>query len=269
MSYNDRDYQKIASSIVQDFVVGAIPLADSVVKAAGEMHLNPHETRRLIEATNVNAHLTLFEKQADHKYVEFDIVDPTAVLDTLFAAPTPAAVDPGVKTAHLMFEELPDERWNEVRERIEKTAAAAVPVMEEVPERNKYAGLNGHYAIQTVNRVKEELENELLIRHIDYNDKIAAMHQSMKYLDACTYDQLEKDAFALHDENDVTHPLLRLREMMGIHLEEKTAHDTSAIVLPRREHGILKEAVEAFKAVREVAHGLELYREQAGALFVE
>ena len=269
MSYNDRDYQTLAKAIVTDFVQGGCPLEDSVVKTANDMSFNPHETRRLIEATNVNAHLTLFEKQADHKYVEFDIVEPQVVIDRLFASPADtdgnAALEKSASDLHL---QLPDERWDRVRERVEKTAATLVPEVEEEPERKKYAGVQAHHAIQKVNKVKDELETQLYSRYLDYQEKVARLRTQFRLLDAMDFRQFEKDAHALYPAEDVAHPLMTLRDMMGIETEKNASYDTDAYVIERREHQFLKEAVEAYRQVREIADGLEWYQKRADRMLL-
>lgn len=268
MSYNDRDYQTLAKAIVTDFVQGGCPLADSVVKTANDMSFNPHETRRLIEATNVNAHLTLFEKQAEHKYVEFDIVEPQDVLDRLFASPADTDGNAALeKHAADLSLELPDERWDRVRERIEKTAATAVPDVEETPAQEKYAGVRAHHAIQKINKVKDELETQLYGRYHEYQEKVARLRTQFRLLDALDFRQFEKDAYALFPAEDVDHPLMTLRDMMGIDAEKTASTDASGYVIERREHQFLKEAVEAYRGVREVADGIKWYQARADRMF--
>lgn len=262
MSYNDRQYQSMAKAIICDFVDNKCALDKGVVKVAQELNLNANETRRLVEATNVHAHLELFEKMAEHKYVEFDVVDPDHVIDCLFASPSTVDQNsPLTKHAAALFTELPDERWNKVRDRVQKVASEAVPVVEE-PVREKVATRHVLSAVDKVQKAGDELQTRLRIAYSEYNDKVAALREQFRYTDAIEFDEFARDAYGLLGKQ-AEHTLEKLREMMRLP-EEKTAsakENPTRFVIERREHAMLKEAVDAYEAALDIARGLEWHNQ--------
>lgn len=97
---NDQQYKDMARAVVNE-AGGCGTLLDGLCKLASDMCLNPHETRRLIEYTNVTAHTQYFEKMAakDHRYVEFEVVDPKIVMERVFGQSEVAGTDSTLKTA--------------------------------------------------------------------------------------------------------------------------------------------------------------------------
>jgi hypothetical protein len=272
MSYNDQDYQKLAKAIVDDLVERAIPLEDSVVKLATDQGLNAYETRRLLEATNLNAHLVLFEKMADHKYVDFDVVDPESVCEKLFASPDPrdheGSDDMFGKTASLNLE-LPDERWEKLSFHLaEKLAAEAFPAPA-VPEPvDPYAGDKLHHAVQLTTKVAEELKMRALGAHMHYTDKVAALAETFSYLSAMPFEEFEKDAHAIADADRVVHILAKMREVNPRLPETAQVKTASArrFVVERKEHALFREVVAAYNEALDLALGYQWYEAQAEPL---
>jgi hypothetical protein len=267
MSYNDRQYQSMAKAIISDFSEKRCALDAGVVKVAQDLSLNANETRRLVEATNVHAHLELFEKMAEHRYVEFDVVDPTGVLDCLFASP--ATVDknsPLEKTAAVLFTELPDERWDQVRERVQKVASEAVPHVEE-PQQEKVAARHVMAAADKVAKTTDELETRLHEAYLNYNDKVAALREQFRYTDAIEFDEFARDAYGLLGKH-AEHTIEKLRELMRLP-QEKTAEaweNPTEFVIERREHALFKEAVAAYQTACDVGRGLEWHNQYTRGL---
>lgn len=262
--FQDTDYQKMAQAIVDDFVGAEIPLEDSIVKVASDMELNAHEARRLLEATNVNAHLSLMQKMGDdHRYVEFQTLDPTKLAGLLFNGEekTASYYEEPAAPAFSGFEdlslELPDERYEAVRHRVEKTAAAAVPEMEE-HVRGDYEGARGWGAAVTLQKTAAELEMQLRIAHLDYEDKVASLLSYMKRVDAIGWDQLEKDAMALHEES--AFPVIRKLQSTFVPGTwqaplEKHAH----FVVTGREHALFAECVTGHQECTKLAKALNWF----------
>jgi hypothetical protein len=271
MSYSDQDYQKLAKAIVDDFVQQAVPLEDSVVKLAQDRALNAYETRRLLEATNLNAHLVLFEKMSEHKYVDFDVVDPESVCEKLFASPDPAdhaSGDDGSifgKTASLHLE-LPDERWEKLSHGVaEKLAAEAFPTPE-APAVDPYAGVKYHHAVQLTAKVAEELQMKARAAHMFYTDKVAELANTFTYLSAMPFEEFEKDAHALATVAPAI--LAKVREFnpnLPAFEPSKLASDAHFVV-ERKEHALFREVVAAYNTALELAHGCQWFEEQAEPL---
>ena len=261
--FQDTDYQKMAAAIVDDFVDSTIPLEDSLVKVARDMDLNAHEARRLLEATNVNAHLSLMQKMGDdHRYVEFATLDPMKVAGLLF--------DGGEKTASCEtallaetpdFEDLalalPDERYEDIRHRVEKVAAASVPVIE-YPGSGPYEGVRGFNAARTLEKTGEELEMCLRQAHLVYEEKTASLLSYMKRVDAISWEELEIDAMALHEGSAL--PIIhKLRGTFTPGAWNTSLEKQGHFVITGREHQLFKECVETHAECAKYAKALDWF----------
>jgi hypothetical protein len=266
MSYSDRDYQKLAEAVVADFVSSSIPLEKSVIKMAQESGLNVNETRRLVEATNVTAHLTLFSKMAEHKYVEFDIVDPEHVCDTLFADPSRALNTEGEEklASYDLRLELPDERWEFVKERARELSDTALEkVAMADPVQDKYAGVRAHYAIDHAQRVEDELHTQLQIAYIGYQEKVAAVKHAMSFIDAAPADEVQSDMLALRGVD----ALPVLQDVFGDSVTTKTASVKHVIL--RKEHELVNAAIDARKVAKTAAAAVQWFHDNAQKVRVQ
>lgn len=264
------DYQKLAQAIVDDFVNDDVPLQESFLKAARDMSLNAHESRRLLEATNVNAHLSLMQKMGGdgHRYVEFETLDPEKLAAELFDnAPeektasyhTPEGA-PSIFGEDLGLE-LEDERFAAMKDAVEKVAAQAVPDLDEhIP--GKYDGHRAWAAAATLHKTAEELEMQLRQHYIVYEEKVASLRDYMRRVDAMPWDELEKDAMALSD--GAAAPVLRkLRDVRGEQTAEplqKQAH----FVITNEAHAKLSDCLEAHAECVKLAKALEWLQRKVG-----
>jgi hypothetical protein len=256
----------MAQAIVDDFVDSTVPLEDSLVKVARDMELNAHEARRLLEATNVNAHLSLMQKMGeDHRYVEFATLDPTKVAALLFDGgektaeyyEPEASSDPGFEYLAL---ELPDERYEDIRHRVEKVAAEAVPVIE-YPGSGKYEGERGWAAAATLHKTGEELEMQLRVSHLDYEDKVASLLTFMKRVDTIGWDELEKDAMSLFEES--AFPVIRkLRSTFTPGAWQTPLEKQAHFVVCGEEHSLFEECVLAHKECVKLAKALTWFEQR-------
>jgi hypothetical protein len=268
MSYNDSDYQRLADAAVTDFIRGGVPLVDSAIKIAKEHSLNVHEARRLVEATNVATHLTLFDKMAEHKYVEFNVVDPDTVCDTLFADPDRSrSADCGIdKVASDLSLDVPDERWAHLR--VKAAAAAAAEFQKvasiEVPL-DPYRGVRAHQAINKLAATRDALRTNLSAAYIKYEEKVAAVQHAFTFIDAPNRAEFEKDAFALHDRDEAAHVLLAV---FGDFSQEKTS-SAPRYVDAKKEHALFKAAIDARAEARKHASVVTWFEENAKNGLVE
>lgn len=112
----DPEYEALAASLVSATAAGGAPLLEGVIKCATERDMNPHETMRLIETTNVAAHMERFKCASGSAYVEFDVVDPGIVEQRMFGKvpvpvedPAPSATGgDGVKMASASYDAASD-----------------------------------------------------------------------------------------------------------------------------------------------------------------
>ena len=268
MSFSNRDYNRLSKAIVTDFMNDSIPLRDSLIKVADEHSLNVHETRRLLEATNTHAHLSLFKEASDQKYVEFDVVDPKDVCGELFGRVDTDEVSPHdhekvaayVETDHYL--DLPDEHERESFAAVTKVASASVPV-EEAPAPNRYAGERGFHAYAKVNKIASEMENTILELDIEYRDELDKIAHSFQSVYADDFPEFEKDANALY-QDDATHII---RSVCSVLRREPSQIKTAThYVIDKPVHEKLARAVSLYKDLTDHIHGLQWYEEQAGPL---
>ncbi len=162
------DYIRMARAAVSDYEERGVALNCSVKQAAEEMQLNTEQTRRLVEFTNTVAHLHLFDKKAEDKYIEFALADPDVVL-------APESVEVSVmKVAHVSD---PADYYLPLTQPVapvmEKAASVSVRDTEPMPlhRRQKLA--------MRMTRVSEELEMEVRIAHHDYLEKLADFSKTL------------------------------------------------------------------------------------------
>lgn len=266
--YKDQDYQKLAQAIVDDFIKEDVPLQESYSKVARDLELNAHEARRLLEATNVNAHLSLFEKMGnDHRYVEFTTLDPQNVGEMAFAKTASADRIRGYSAEPVVMDEMAyfntldvNEFYDTRKDELEKIAAQVVPTIEDT-ERGPYEGERGWRAVATLEKTGSELESLLRQKHLVYEESLEKLANYMRRVDAIPFDELEKDAMALHD--NAAPVLLKLREYSGRGAGplEKTANH---YVITKNEHRLFGEAVAAYEDCVAYAHGLQWFNQQVG-----
>lgn len=257
MSYSDHDYQKFAQEIVAEYVLESRPLQDGVVKRASESQMNAHETRRLLEATNLKAHLTLFEKMSDHRYVEFDVVDPKAVGDLLFASPEPT------KTASALniFPEanmgytVPDEYWEERRPAAEKVASESVPeiAVEAAPTWDVY---KVHGALLGTKKVAEEIDVAVTEAYWAYRDGVTKLASMFSRADSSDYGTFCQEAAKLHSGTKLAQVLEDVWENLPRQVREGSNFTKSAgaYVIERDEHRVLAACISDLEKAAQMQH---------------
>lgn len=135
----DPEYEAHAQAIVDAAFSGGPTLVEGVIKCAAAVDMNPNETARLIEATNVCAHLSQFKCAGDSRYIQFDVVDPAIVEQRLFGkvpVPSPESASQcggyaGEKTASAQYDSFNDWEAPLVFSQVEKIAADALDVPRE------------------------------------------------------------------------------------------------------------------------------------------
>lgn len=81
---DDKTYDSLAKQAVDAFINDNTPLGDSVYKIAEDMGMLPDQVKQLAWRSNTLAHLTLFEKKAEDKNIEFPVVNAEEVLKKLY-----------------------------------------------------------------------------------------------------------------------------------------------------------------------------------------
>lgn len=270
MSLSKKDYQKLAQAIVDDRFSCGTPLRESLVKVADDHQMNVHETRRLLEATNLKAHLTLFKEASDDKYIEFDVIEPEDVVQELFGRVEPSQGDrgPGEKVAAFKAVDqthaLPDEYAAEKYKDIEKVASASVPEVE-TPNKNPYSGDRGFKKVAKVNKVAEELHNAILEKKLAYEDAIDDIADEFRSVYSPDFREFEKDAYALH-KTAASNVVLKVCESLRIKPQETVKTASEHYVIDKPVHEKLARAVDIYGDLRDHINGYKHLRERAKAL---
>jgi hypothetical protein len=163
-----RQYVELARAAVSDFAERGVPLTESVKSAAADMSLNDEQTRRLAEFTNTMAHLHLFDKQADDKYIQFDLVDPEAL--TTPAAPVCEEKVAAETDPRDFFLGLTNERTPQIKEAHDQSEAteylaATSPVD---PSERPYANGRNYKTAMRMQKLARELELETMVAYERY-----------------------------------------------------------------------------------------------------
>lgn len=85
-SYSRHDFDSMSYSIADSFQSGT-SLNSAVLKMAADKSMNPEQVKRLTEAVNTTVFLKMFkDKPSEDKMVEFEVADPTVILDKLLGS---------------------------------------------------------------------------------------------------------------------------------------------------------------------------------------
>lgn len=270
MAYNDTQYTKLAKAIVDDFVEREIALKAGVIKTANELSLNAHETRRLIETTNVHAHLTLFNKMADSRYVEFEIADPQEICDAVFGGDSGAASTSTEKVAHEdsvadLYAPLPNERHLLKIAAYEKTASDTSVLGTPPPTHGKYDGNRAYATLSYVNKVAAELESELRQRNFVYKEAVERFAEPFRLLGGPDHSAFEKCAFSRYGRRSAN-ALQKLRLELRLPIADSFEKTAEVVLVKTAELEAFAEVLSAYDAVCVCADGMIRYKERAAQL---
>lgn len=254
---NDNDYARYAQAIVKDYTDKSTPdLQTGVVKLADDLSLNPNETRRLVEKTNLAAHLALFDKTSQDNYVQFDVVDPDVVMGELFGRVTPAACV-HEKTAAVLDVDYDDLLRDLNVDTTTKLAHIAAEPPELTPMEHHYVEKKAQIArsinARRLRNVRAELTTKLGQLEQDYEEKVAQIVQGTRSIYG-------------HDVRDVVEAALNLHGERALPLVAKLASvarlDTAQEVDPDRFihdepwHRDIKVALEIYEECNVCADAL-------------
>ena len=258
---NREDYEKLARQAVTEFVEGAVPLSDSLVKLSDSMGLNPDQIKSLVSVANTLAHLDLFDRKDDgDKVVEFEPADPKAVLNRVYNGEKLTDVQPESEAPDAcdMFGDFPDTIT-------EEGAAPEAPV--EVAE-EKNTPRQQQITIIKIRKVAEELKQRRTEAALNYEEGLNKLASDFASLYGPNLESFEKDAVNVHggDAIPILADLRKLLRMPEIKLAvfEKTARLVDTNTPEMATLGELKSLAESAKACDA---GLEyLHRKVGGVL---
>ena len=195
------DFEKMARAVVDNYLESSEPMEKNIIKVALDNGLNPDQIKNLVNMSNVMAHMTLFDKQASDKVVEFEPADPASVLKQIYKsgeveeAPAPAAGPVPDRIADLFgdISELVD-KVKEMAGRQSEEASPAVP--EEEPE-VAVSPRKKQMLIIKIRKVASDLNDKKLQCACEYKEELDKLATEFAKLYGPDHDEFEKDAMTV------------------------------------------------------------------------
>lgn len=200
------DFEKMARTIVDDYLEKEVPLAEGLAKTSEDLGLNPDQIQNLVQLANTLAHLTLFENKDDgDKVVEFSPADPDDVMKKIYKEnPVPESdgcgsyeeAMPPTDKATDFFGDFPD-LTGKLREALNPNAedgdVSSEPGDGASPHRRSMM-------IIKIRKVASELKDRELAAAIEYREELDKLAAEFAHLYGPNYTNFEKDALALRGE---------------------------------------------------------------------
>ena len=285
--FNHADYADLANSILAKTSADAT-LSDAFRKTAKDRGMNAHEAQRLLESTNVLAHLDQFEKRSSKadRYVEFTPLDPADELPALFGAEKkrPTAKTASMLSPHdeasvayravdaaapLMLLDLPNEHFEKTASLPEfegdlslgldpVPSALAIDQGEHDGSSWMDHGNRSWHAYQLVEKVAEGVADRAFAARYAFAEKLAALSRTLDRVDSLPFDHFERDCRQLFG-SDADVPLQILKEAQPDERAQQRVTKTaearglrwSPYVQERHEHRQMRDVVAALKDVRD------------------
>lgn len=253
---NDADYNKFAKAIVHDYRNDlACDLRSGVIKIANDLDLNPNETRRLVEKTNLTAHLSFFDKTSQDNYVEFDVVDPDDVMGELFGRVEHSGegsekVAHELHDYHSMFRTLNDDTSV-------KLASIGGEQEELTPHEREYVEKKAYRAkaaqARRVNNLRDVLTSKLGQAEQEYAEKVANIVHCTRGLYAHNARDVVEDALVLHGAR--AHQFV-VDVVKVAKLDTSLEVNTDRYISDKSWHGDISEALDLFDTKQKIATAL-------------
>lgn len=228
----DKEYQKLASAVADDFVKQQTPLNTSISKLASEMGMNDEQIARLCEATNNVTFNKLFQargqdKTAADRLIAFDVADTKKILGSLIKSAE--RTDTREKTASLWeMRELDDETMHQIR-----SPEAAAPLEKVAFELRPESAPSLEKDLRTLRKAADHTHHEKLAAEMAYNDQLQSLARHFsKLYDVMPFSQFEKSAAALFGKAAESHlnAVRRLRHMPEVTYDIATLTKTAGFV---------------------------------------
>lgn len=95
-TFSRHDIDTMGFKVAEEFRNGST-LHDSIVKIAKHNQMNPEQIKRLVESANTTAFLNEFKgKSGNQRMVEFDVADPSRVIDEALGSSGPTSGAPSI-----------------------------------------------------------------------------------------------------------------------------------------------------------------------------
>jgi hypothetical protein len=192
------DYDKIAREIVDHFVKESTPLTAGVTKKAEELELNPDQIKNLVHAANTIAHLALMDQKTDgDKYVEFDPVDPDAVMKNVYVKVVSNSSGSNTGAGTSMCGGMPSlaDFFGDLPGKVvpsEQTPAT--------PAEDEATKPRNSILIMKIQKVASELENGKNNAAVEYQDQLDKLASDFAKLYGPSLEDFEKDAYDIYGD---------------------------------------------------------------------
>lgn len=257
-------YENLSQEIVNAYLDKKASLTEGVYKKADELGLSPTQIKQLAWQTNTKAHLTLFDKKAEDKDIEFELADADDVLARVYVA----GVDTE-KSASAQLEPLVDfySDLSDGNELVEKTASG--PYVEERltdPEKRSKQ-------IMLIRKVASELKMGMLSSAFDYEARVKEVRDLRRKqanhpdFNPQEHIQLEMDALTYFGKEAAS-----VLKDTGFHEHQSTQQPKwGGQNVPDTDTDLFKKiaaAKESFDAAISASKGLNLLKQRVGHLLV-
>lgn len=258
-TFSRHDIDSMAFTASREFKEGT-PLHATIVKLARDNSMNPEQIKRLVEAANTTTFLDSFkEKVGNQRMVEFDVADPTKVIDEALGGPSTSTTSPSISITisvdgptdglhdSVDNENIPSSKMSGYQDKVASCEELAVI---------KLARDEANLPLDT--HKKAQLRDSLLTKIADCNYRAADLADdiALSYRGIYTRDKyagLELDAIATYG-NDALPALQLVRSRLGM---DKIATKLS----PQQDYFLSdRHIVEGSKDLTKVADIVELCR---------
>lgn len=200
------DFEKMARAVVDDYLKTSTPMEKTIVKVALDEGLNPDQIKNLVNMSNVMAHMTLFDKKAEDKIVEFEPADPASVLKQIYKTgeveeTVPDAAQPAPDRVADLFGDISElvDKVKAMSGQPEETPPAAPEEIAEEPE-GAVAPRKRQMLIIKIRKVAEDLTDKKLQCAYEYKEELDKLATEFAKLYGPNHDEFEKDAMAARGE---------------------------------------------------------------------
>ena len=283
---SERDFDKLAARIVDQFLEGDTKLADAAAKIAASSQLNPDQIERLVQSANTQTFLRMMDqrKEAGEEDLmhEFDPIDSRQVIRIVIdnagvhiSGPHDHGDDEGLEGIEGISEEnkLPDE-MAELRQETEggeggvelDEAAAEAAAAEEAAEaaaaaetaqatQGKKEEKEAALRRQRMRKLAGLLEDQYLQHAWAFEEQFEKLAARFKRAHAdLSYGVFEKDALAEIEDDAGTNILNLLRETRGLPAMELTAAREKTAALADRHVSNDSPELQMFEGLTKLAH---------------
>jgi hypothetical protein len=273
------DFDSVAKLAVDRFLAKSGSLEDILAKTAENQELNPEQTRTLVQAANVLAHLALMDQKVDgDKYVDFSPADPNVVVKKIFVI---SSGDKGSGCANATSFDRPcgersdDERLADFFGDPPNTETPLRQLSEKKPDGQGEYKLAAEKrasqkeilgAIRTVKKTIEELETTKVAAAMTYTDTLDGLVLSLRRQEDApkALDYLEKHAVAVYGKlgEDICNRLRELACPRGQRVKTAAVVPANVIDVDHPYMETLDELVKAAESVDETTQAIEFLREK-------